>query len=105
MPCLDGKQNPLIRGILPGGAIAAWNLQCFDGSMKQLKAVWPGDAIVCVNGKSEASAMMCECKTSYLLKITMFREMGNDALAWPGAYALSSAKWVGCAVERLESVK
>jgi len=120
-PCLDGSQilqrlgeALIIQRILPNGAIAAWNLQCFDGTTKQLKAIWPGDAIVCVNGKTDHAAMVHECKTSMLLKLTVFREVIDDARVnevpmtscWQSriqAYGVLQSR--GCEGERLHSSK
>lgn len=79
-PCWENYQALIIERILPNGAIAAWNAQCFDGSMKQLKAIWPGDAIVCVNGKTDRIGMTSECRDSMLLKITVFRLVAQDGI-------------------------
>merc|ERR1719171_2916340 len=46
--------------------------------------------------------MMCECKTKCLLKITVSRAMGTGDTGVP---ALSSADWIGSAVERFDSAK
>jgi hypothetical protein len=112
MPSLESKQSLVVRGILPNGALAAWNLQCFDGTMKQLKAVWPGDAIMEVNGKATCDDMLHQCRTSLLLKITVFRDAPDAAGLHPASMApawqcsrLGAVTWLGRAMERLESVK
>jgi hypothetical protein len=61
-----------VRGISPGGAIEAWNRQCY-GSPCQHKAVQPGDKIACVNGVSECAEMLEEVKTKQLLKLLVVR--------------------------------
>jgi len=73
VPCWDGSQALCIQEILQNGAVAAWNKQCFDGTMMRLKAVWPGDTIVAVNGKREYLDMVEECRNKMLLKLTVFR--------------------------------
>lgn len=72
-PCTYGREALFVQGVLQNGAIAAWNKQCFDGFAKRPKSVWPGDAIVSVNGKTDNSSMIHECKTQMLLKLTLFR--------------------------------
>jgi len=75
-PCWDGGQALCVQEILQNGAVAAWNKQCFDGTTMRLKAVFPGDTIVGVNGKTEYLDMIHECKNKMLLKLTVFRPDG-----------------------------
>lgn len=74
---VDGNQALVIQGVLQNGAIAAWNKQCYDGTSKRFKSIFPGDAIVSVNGKTEQLDMLHECQTKMLLKLTVFRAMGG----------------------------
>lgn len=105
----DGSQALCIQEILQNGAVAAWNKQCFDGTSMRLKAVWPGDTIVAVNGKMEYLDMLDECKHKMLLKLTVFR---HDSAAVPTDCYWSSlqaggfmVKNQGCEGERLHSCK
>jgi hypothetical protein len=86
-------ESMIIRYIQEHGAISSWNRVCFDGSTHQYKVVWPGDAIVCVNGKTEYEAMVQECKASMLLKLTIFRQLiGPDSWYWSTGEVLDSCK-------------
>lgn len=78
-PCADYSQALLIECILPNGGIAAWNKQCFACPSKRSKAVLRGDSIVAVNGKTEHSEMIQECKTEMLLKLTVTKAVRNNS--------------------------
>lgn len=97
---MDGRQGLLIQGVLQNGAVAAWNKQCCDGTSKRLKALWPGDTIVNVNGKVEHFEMIHECKTKMLLKLTVVRAVGDD-----GARLGAMNQSRGYEGERLHSCK
>lgn len=77
-PRIDATEALVIQGVLQNGAIAAWNKQCFDGTSNRCKAIWPGDTIVSVNGKTEYSDMIQECKTKMLQKLQVFRAVCDD---------------------------
>lgn len=77
-PRTDGTEALIIQGVLQKGAIAAWNKQCFDGTANRCKAIWPGDTIVSVNGKTQYSDMIQECETKMLQKLTVFRAVCDD---------------------------
>lgn len=63
----------VVEGIRPEGAVDAWNRQCV-GSGSPERALFPGDRIVCVNEASyDPDAMLEECKTRQLLRITILR--------------------------------
>jgi len=78
----EASQMMLIHNILPNGAMASWNWQCFDGGLKHWKAVWPGDTVVSVNGKTSYAEMLADCKTSHSLKLTVFREVSPQQWQW-----------------------
>lgn len=61
-----------VIGIVPGGAIEAWNKQC-NGGPGAGKVVMPGDKIVAVNGVSEAEKMLEECRSKQMLRLTVVR--------------------------------
>jgi len=61
-----------VTGIVPGGAIEAWNKQCAGGPGAG-KVVLPGDKIVAVNGVSEADKMLAECREKQMLRLTVVR--------------------------------
>jgi len=92
-PHVGGVEKLWIERILPNGAISAWNKQCFqDCTSKRLKAVWPGDTIVSVNGKTDHWDMLQECKTKMLLKLTIYRAVCDNTMntlptgcMWPPA--------------------
>jgi len=65
----------LIKAVLPGCAIEAWNKQCEAGA--SWKAVMCGDQIVKVNKALGCDAMLQECKTKQLLEIVVVRESAN----------------------------
>lgn len=69
----------LVQRILPNGAVAAWNNQCFDGTTNRVKALCPGDTIVNVNGKTDHFEMIHECKTRMLLKLAVFRASRDNS--------------------------
>jgi len=97
-PFVDGNQALVIQGVLQNGAMAAWNKQCYDGTSKRLKSIWPGDAIVSVNGKTEQLDMLQECQTKMLLKLTAFRTMG-------GVGASGSAMSTDCGMFQVPSAR
>jgi len=109
VPSWNDSQALCIQEILQNGAVASWNKQCSQSSMMLLKAVWPGDTIVAVNGKREYLDMLDECKHKMLLKLTVFR---HDSATVPTDCYWSSVqaggfmvKSHGCEGERLHSCK
>ena len=80
----DGDRALLVRGILTGCAVEAWNRQVV-GSPNAAKAVVPGDKIVRVNERARSAAgMLDECERSRLLTVYLVRG-GLDPeapLAW-----------------------
>jgi len=76
----------IVRKVLLGGAIEAWNRQCFDGDNTSQKAIWPGDAILRVNGWTDCEGMLQECRSSMLLRIVAARwDMGSIAQSGKGS--------------------
>jgi hypothetical protein len=69
----DTQKVLLVESIRAEGAVDAWNRQCV-GSGSPERALFPGDRIVCVNEASyDPDAMLEECKTRQLLRITIVR--------------------------------
>jgi len=67
-----------VTGIVPGGAMEAWNRQCTGGPSAG-KEVMPGDYIVKVNQCAEPQAMLKECREQKLLRFTVTRgEIESD---------------------------
>lgn len=61
-----------VEGVLPGGAVEAWNRQCANGQPD--RAIMKGDRIVAVNNVTgEAVRMLQECKENQLLKLVVSR--------------------------------
>jgi hypothetical protein len=77
-PGWQGSQGLTIQEVLQNGAVASWNKQCFISNKLRAKAVWPGDTIVSVNGKTEYLDMLHECQNNMLLKLTVFRHDGTS---------------------------
>lgn len=71
-----------VQGVLPNGAIDAWNRRCLDGSATAAKVVSAGDALVCVNGKSDSQGMLSECRAKLLLSMTFVRKGPEDPSLW-----------------------
>eukprot|EP00446_Apocalathium_sp_SHHI-4_P013511 CAMPEP_0177198300 /NCGR_PEP_ID=MMETSP0367-20130122/25061_1 /TAXON_ID=447022 ORGANISM="Scrippsiella hangoei-like, Strain SHHI-4" /NCGR_SAMPLE_ID=MMETSP0367 /ASSEMBLY_ACC=CAM_ASM_000362 /LENGTH=351 /DNA_ID=CAMNT_0018646561 /DNA_START=4 /DNA_END=1059 /DNA_ORIENTATION=+ len=71
----------IVEQVLQGGAIEAWNRQCWDGTSMVMKAVFKDDAIVSVNGKTDCQSMLQECRNKVLLKIKIVRKFSGDPLA------------------------
>lgn len=69
----------LIEGILPGGAVEAWNRQCSTSGSPE-KVLLPGDAIVSVNNIGgqgfSAEDMKLEFETKTTLRILVVRSEG-----------------------------
>lgn len=65
---------PALRvvGIVPGGAIEAWNRQCLGGPSAG-KALTPGDKVVQVNNAIDTQGMLAEFKEKNMLRITVAR--------------------------------
>lgn len=82
--CGQSGRVLLVRKVLRGGAIEAWNRQCLKGPLAK-KAVMPGDAIVSINGCSDAESMLRECRHSFLLKILVTRWDPEQAYGLPAA--------------------
>lgn len=110
-----GSSSLLVQRVFQKGAIDAWNKQCFDGTAKRFKAIWPGDTIVSVNGKREPADMINECKSKMLLKLTVFRAVCDDGPClglmptdcyWPSMQAYNVMfQSYDCEGERLHSCK
>lgn len=82
--CGQSGRVLLVRKVLRGGAIEAWNRQCLKGPLAK-KAVMPGDAIVSINGCSDAESMLQECRHSFLLKILVTRWDPEQVYGAPAA--------------------
>lgn len=106
VPHVQGVDMLFIQHILPHGAMACWNKQCFEDSAKRFKAVWPGDAIVSVNGKSDHWAMLEECKTKMLLKLIVLRaSCGTAPCSGPMSYWPPVQGHMSARGQRLHSCK
>lgn len=86
----DSTGGLRVQGVLPNGAIDSWNRRCLDGSATAGKVVHPGDALVCVNGKTDSRGMLWECRSKLLLSMTFVRKgedlsAPNSASDTPGA--------------------
>jgi len=68
----EGNQELVVEKIIPGGAVEAWNRQCFAGPCAS-KALVPSDRIVCVNSQTTCAGMLDECRERQLLKIFVVR--------------------------------
>lgn len=68
----DAQGFLLVKGILPNGAIQAWNRQCSGGPAAG-KSVLAGDKIVRVNDATTVQSMLEQCRVKQLLKITVVR--------------------------------
>lgn len=69
----------VVEGVLPGGAVESWNLQCFGGSQQE-RVVVPGDRIVCVNSiEGDVTKMLEECTKSRLVKLVIARAVAAPA--------------------------
>lgn len=71
-----------VQGVLPNGAIDAWNRRCLDGTATAAKVVSQGDALVCVNGKCDSQGMLSECRAKLLLSMTFVRKGPEDPSMW-----------------------
>lgn len=87
--CGQSGRVLLVRKVLRGGAIEAWNRQCLKGPLAK-KAVMPGDAIVSINGCSDAESMLQECRRSFLLKILVTRWDPEQVYGAPAAAPVQS---------------
>jgi hypothetical protein len=59
-----------IEGVLPGGAVEAWNRQCSTSGSPE-KVLLPGDSIVCVNGIGGSGCTAEEMKVEFEEKTTL----------------------------------
>lgn len=65
-----------VEGVLPEGAVDAWNRQCMNGAYPE-KAIMVGDRIVRVNAVTyDPARMLEECKDKQLLRLTICRGDG-----------------------------
>jgi len=83
----EHNQELVVKKVIPGGAAEAWNRQCFAGPFSS-KAVVPTDRIVGINGRSDITGMMEECRLVQLLKIFVVRgdlPHVDIPLSWCGA--------------------
>lgn len=71
----------LIKAVLSGGAIEAWNKQ-MDIVPCGAKVVLPGDYLVSVNGQVGCDNMLKECKDKYLLKLVMLRRCATQSVTY-----------------------
>mmetsp|Transcript_50018 Transcript_50018/g.116094 ORF Transcript_50018/g.116094 Transcript_50018/m.116094 type:complete len:302 (+) Transcript_50018:87-992(+) len=111
----DNDRALLVQGVLPNGAIEAWNRQVV-GSPNAGKAVVPGDKLVRVNTTSgSCESMVNECRNKLLVKL-LFVRGGLDCekpLEWLDAAAAVAAstaatlhsadsllQWAACGAER-----
>ncbi|CAJ1345070.1 unnamed protein product, partial [Effrenium voratum] len=67
----DQWQGLLVEGILPGGAVEAWNRQQDPGKVS--RELRPGDVILQINNETGAEAMLRECTQKMLVKLTVKR--------------------------------
>lgn len=75
-----------VVGVKNSGAIEAWNRQCMGGPAAG-KAVMPGDCIVAVNQATEPMAMLEECRSKQMLRLTVMRGSdGADAILPPAIW-------------------
>lgn len=66
----------VVRHVLRGGAVEAWNRQCLDGTANALmgaRAVYPGDTIVAINGATDSREMLHACRRDKLLRLVVAR--------------------------------
>jgi hypothetical protein len=68
----ETNQELVVENVRAGGAVEAWNRQCFAGPYAS-KALVPTDRIVCVNSQTDCEGMLEECRTRQLLKIYVVR--------------------------------
>lgn len=80
-----------VRDVVADGAIEAWNRQCADANPLCSRAVAPEDQLVEVNKQTDAAAMLAECDTKLLLKLTFLRPKATAAAAAAAAVAAVSA--------------
>jgi len=71
----------IVREILEGGAMAAWNGQCSQSSDRY---VLPGDYLVDINGASDCDGMIQECREKALLKMTIVRSDNKHTMSFAG---------------------
>lgn len=74
----DAAGGLFVQNILPNGAIDSWNRRCLDGSASAGKVVNTGDALVCVNGKTNSQSILGECRGKLLLTMTFSRKGGLE---------------------------
>jgi len=72
---LSSHCHPVVRAIVPGRALDAWNRQCFFGNnmAPMSRYVSPGDLLLSVNGKVACHEMLYECQEKLLLKMAFGR--------------------------------
>jgi hypothetical protein len=68
----ESDQELVVTRVIPGGAIEAWNRQCFAGPFSS-KALVPGDRVVGINQRSDIPGMLEECRSNQLLKLYVVR--------------------------------
>lgn len=74
----DEQPSLKVIGIVPGGAMEAWNRQCTGGPSAG-KEVMSGDYIVKVNTCDKPQDMLTECRERKLLRFTVTRgEIDTD---------------------------
>lgn len=83
----EGENELHVKGIVPGGAIEAWNRQCAGGPAAG-KAVAPSDKVVQVNSAIDVQGMLKQFKEQTLLRFTIVR-------GEPDAAVDLSAVWSG----------
>uniref|UniRef100_A0A7S4Q6E1 PDZ domain-containing protein n=1 Tax=Alexandrium monilatum TaxID=311494 RepID=A0A7S4Q6E1_9DINO len=70
----SGADNALqVLAIKPGGAIDSWNRLCVGGPSAGKEPVAVGDRVVAINGMQEPEAMLQECRTKQLLRLSVVR--------------------------------
>merc|ERR1711865_35059 len=65
----DARGCLVVKEIQANSAVVSWNKQNAGG----LREIREGDLVVSVNGAEEAQAMVNECNTSRLVKLTLQR--------------------------------
>jgi hypothetical protein len=72
---LSSYCHPVVRTIVPGRALEAWNRQCLFGNnvANMSRYVSPGDLLLSVNGKFDCHEIIHECQEKLLLKMTFGR--------------------------------
>jgi len=84
----EGEHVLHVKGVVPGGAIEAWNRQCVGGPAAG-KALAPSDKVVQVNSATDVPGMLKQFKEQTLLRFTVVRGDPDAAVdlsaVWPSS--------------------